>query len=226
MKTRSTARYLGAILCAGALTFGPQAARAFAQEPPTPTKLPPQPSGRAPADPRLPTDANPVPKGNDGGTGSQKPLKAPSDADSRFATNAAEGGILEVELSRLASTKASNQEVKDFAARMVTDHSKANAELTEIASGKDLTLATQEQVKAKHQAMIANLEKLEGAAFDRAYMADMVKDHDKAVALFEKQAKSGRDAALREFADKTLPVIREHQKMAKQIHGKLSAKTD
>jgi putative membrane protein len=222
MQSFSPVRYLGALVCAGVLMLGPTAA--FAQDPPTPGKLPPQPTGKPPADPRLPTEANPVPKGNDGGTGSQKPLKAPSDADSRFAMTAAEGGMLEVELGRLASEKAASAEVKDFASRMVTDHSKGNAELTEIAGSKSLMLPTQEQVKGKHQAMIAKLSKLEGAAFDREYMSAMVKDHDKDVALFEKQAKNGRDAALRAFAEKTLPVLREHQKMAKQLSDKVSAK--
>jgi putative membrane protein len=222
MKTFTTIRYLGVIACFGVLTLGPQAA--FAQDPPTPTKLPPQPTGKPPADPRLPTEANPVPKGNDGGTGDQKPLKTPDDADSRFAMTAAEGGMLEVELGRVASAKAANAEVKEFAAKMVTDHAKANAELTQLASGKSLMLPTQEQVKAKHQDMIAKLEKLEGAAFDREYMAAMVKDHDKDVALFEKQAKNGRDPALRAFAEKTLPTLREHQKMAKQLNAKVSAK--
>lgn len=210
------------IIIACLLTLGPQTA--FAQNPPTPTKLPPQPSGKAPADPRLPTDANPVPKGNDGGTGSQKPLKAPSEADSRFALAAAEGGMLEVELGRIASTKAGNAEVKEFAARMVTDHSKSNAELTQIASTKGLMLPTQEQVKAKHQAMFDKLARLEGAAFDREYMAAMVKDHDNDVELFEKQAKNGRDAALQGFAEKSLPVLREHQKMSKQVNAKVSTK--
>jgi putative membrane protein len=72
--------------------------------------------------------------------------------------------------------------------------------------------------------MIAKLAKHEGAAFDREYMSAMVKDHDKDVALFEKQAKNGRDAALRAFAEKTLPTLREHQKMAKQLSDKVSAK--
>lgn len=222
MQSFRTVRYLGAIVCAGVLTLGPAAA--FAQNPPTPTKLPPQPTGKPPADPRLPTEAHPVPTGNDGGTGDQKPLKAPSDADSRFAMTAAEGGMLEVELGRLASTRATSKEVQDFASRMVTDHSKGNAELTAIASTKSLMLPTQEQVKAKHRAMIDKLEKLEGAAFDREYMAAMVKDHDKDVALFEKQAKNGRDAALQAFAEKILPTLREHQKMAKQINAKVSTK--
>jgi putative membrane protein len=221
MKTFTIIRYLGVIAC---LTLTPQLS--LAQDPPTPTKLPPQPRGKPPADPRLPTEANPVPKGNDGGTGDQKPLKAPSEADTRFALAAAEGGMLEVELGRLASTKTANVEVQEFASRMVTDHSRGNAELTEIASGRSLMLPTQEQVKAKHQELIAKLEKLEGAAFDREYMAAMVKDHDKDVALFEKQAKNGRDVALAEFARKTLPTLREHQKMAKQIDAKVSPGTN
>jgi putative membrane protein len=221
MKTFTTVRCLGLIAC---LAVTPQLS--FAQEPPPPTKLPPQPRGNPPADPRLPTEANPVPKGNDGGTGDQKPLKAPAEADTRFALTAAEGGMLEVELGRMASAKASNAEVKEFAAKMVTDHSKANAELTEIASTKNLALPTQEQVKAKHQAMIAKLEKLEGAAFDREYMTAMVKDHDKDVALFEKQAKNGRDAALQAFAAKALPTLREHQKMAKQVSAKVAPGTE
>jgi putative membrane protein len=217
-------RFFGTVACLTALTLTPQPA--FAQEPPTPTKLPPQPTGKPPADPRLPTEANPVPKGNDGGTGDQKPLKAPSDADSRFAMTAAEGGMLEVELGRLASTRAANAEVQNFAQRMVKDHTKANVELTAIAGTKNLMLPTQEQVKAKHQALIAKLEKLQGAAFDREYMSAMVKDHDEDVPLFEKQAKSGRDVALQGFAEKTLPTLREHQKMAKQIRDKVAAGTE
>jgi hypothetical protein len=154
-------RFLGAVTCAGALTLTPYAA--FAQDPPTPTKLPPQPSGNPPPDPRMPTEANPVPKGNDRGTGDQKPMKAAAHADSQFVMSAAEGGILEVELGRIAQQKASNADVKEFGAKMVTDHSKANDELKSIANTKGITLPTEEKVKQKHQGMIAKLEKLEGS---------------------------------------------------------------
>jgi putative membrane protein len=219
MKTCTIVRCLGLITC---LTFTPQLS--FAQDPPTPTKLPPQPSGNPPADPRMPTEANPVPKGNDQGTGDQKALKNAPQADSRFVMTAAEGGIMEVELGRLASQKASNAEVKEFGEKMVTDHSKANEELKSIAGAKNITLPTEEKVKQKHQGAIAKLEKLEGAAFDKAYMAHMVKDHDKDVALFQKQATSGRDTEFKAFAEKTLPTLKEHQKMAKEINAKVSAK--
>ena len=199
MKSFTSIRYLGVIACAATLILGPPARVAFAQEPPIPMKQPPLPRGKRRADPRLPTEANPDPKGNDGGTGDQKLLKSPDKSDTHFAMNAAEGSILEVELGRLASEKASNAEVKEFASRMITDHTRGNMELKAIAESKDLALPAVERVKAKHQGRIQKLEKLEGAAFDRAYMADMVKDYDKDVALFEKQANSGRDAALQEF---------------------------
>jgi putative membrane protein len=139
---------------------------------------------------------------------------------------AAEGGMLEVALGRLAATKAMNAEVKEFASRMVTDHSKAGADLTAIAATKNLMLPTQEQVKAKHQELFAKLEKLEGAEFDRAYMIAMVEDHDKDVALFEKQAKDGRDVALTDFARQSLPILREHQKMSKQVRVKVAPGTN
>jgi putative membrane protein len=224
MNLATIGRYLGAIACVGILTSTPHLT--FAQDPPPPTKLPPTPSGDPPADPRLPTDANPVPKGNDGGTGQQKPMKAgaAAHADSQFVMSAAEGGILEVELGKIAQQKASNNEVKEFGAKMVTDHSKANDELKSIAAGKNITLPTEEKVKQKHQGMIAKLEKLEGAAFDKAYMADMVKDHDKDVAEFEREAKSGRDTEWKAFAEKTLPTLKEHQKLAKETNAKVATK--
>jgi putative membrane protein len=215
-------RFLGAIACAGALTLGPQTA--FAQDPPPPTKLPPQPTAKPPADPRLPTAERPDPSPHGGGSGDEKPLKAPRQDDMSFVNAAAEGGILEVELGRLATQKASIPEVKEFASRMVSDHSKANDELKLIADGKGVTLPAEAKVKQKHQGMIAKLEKLEGAAFDRAYMADMVKDHDKDVAMFEKEARSGRDLEFKAFAEKTLSTLKEHQKLAKELNAKVSAK--
>lgn len=222
MKSATITRYLGAMACVGVLSLTPQVT--FAQDPPPPTKQPPLPNGQPPADPRLPTDANPAPKGNDGGTGDQKPVKAAAQADSQFVMSAAEGGILEVELGRIAQQKASNADVKEFGAKMVTDHSKANDELKSIASGKGITLPTEEKVKQKHQGMIAKLEKLEGAAFDKAYMADMVKDHDKDVAAFEREAKGGRDTEWKAFAEKTLPTLKEHQKLAKEVNAKVATK--
>jgi putative membrane protein len=108
--------------------------------------------------------------------------------------------------------------VKQFAERMVDDHGKTNTELKSLAAQKNVTLPT--ELDAKHKAMQDKLSKLSGAAFDRAYMAHMVNAHKDAVALFEKQARSGNDAELKAFAEKKLPTIQQHLKMAQDLNAK------
>jgi putative membrane protein len=104
---------------------------------------------------------------------------------------------------------------------MVDDHSKANDELKSIAASKGITLPT--SLSAKEQATYDRLTKLSGAEFDRAYMKDMVEDHVKDVAMFEKEAKNGKDADVKAFADKTLPTLREHLQMARDVNAKVNA---
>jgi putative membrane protein len=129
-----------------------------------------------------------------------------------FATKAAEGGMAEVEMAQLANDHASNADVKDFAQRMITDHTKANDELKELATKKGWTLpaSTDAATKAKEKKLSA----LNGAAFDRAYMSAMVTGHEKVAAMFQQYAKTGKDAELRAFAQNTLPTIEAHEKLA------------
>jgi len=140
-------------------------------------------------------------------------------ADSHFAMEAAQGGMAEVELGQLAGDKASNAKVKEFGQRMVTDHGKANDELKTIASSKNITLPS--DINAKHKATKDRLSKLSGAAFDRAYMAEMLKDHQMDSTAFHKEATSGKDAELKAFASKTSTVVDEHLKMARDIQKEL-----
>ena len=140
-------------------------------------------------------------------------------ADQGFVREAAMSGMAEVELGRLAADKASNADVKKFGQRMVDDHGKANDELKGIASGKTLDLPT--SLGPKHMAIRDKLAKLSGDAFDRAYMAEMVRDHDQAVQLFQRASKSGSDAEIKAFAEKHLPHLREHQKMARDLSSKV-----
>jgi putative membrane protein len=148
-----------------------------------------------------------------------------SSADRTFAREAAVGGMAEVELGRLAADKASSADVKQFGQRMVDDHGKANDELKSWASQKSLTLPT--ELDAKHKATRDRLAKLSGAAFDRAYMHEMVSDHDKDVQEFKHASKTTADADLKAWAGKTLPTLEEHQKMAHDINSKVggAAKT-
>jgi putative membrane protein len=139
--------------------------------------------------------------------------------DKTFVEKASAAGLAEVNAGRLAEKQASSADVKKFAKMMVEDHTKANKELNKLADGKRFKVAT--RMTKEHQVMADKLAKLDGAQFDREYMAGQVKDHEEAVALFEKQAKSGTDADLKNWAEKTLPTLKKHLKMAKEIKDKL-----
>jgi len=139
--------------------------------------------------------------------------------DQDFVLKASAAGLAEVNMGRLAGKRAHEAAVKEFAEKMVTDHSKANKELLELAERKKFKVAA--RMDDKHQAHNEKLLRLEGEAFDRAYMAGQVKDHEEAVTLFEKQSTSGKDEDLRSWAKKTLPTLKEHLKMAKEARDKV-----
>jgi putative membrane protein len=138
---------------------------------------------------------------------------APGDAE--FIKKAAVGGMAEVKLGQLAQEKGSSQEVKDFGAKMVADHGKANDELKGIASAKGLEVPA--DLDAKNQAVYDRLSKLSGSEFDKAYVKDMVRDHKEDVSEFEHASKSLQDPELKGFAEKTLSVIKAHLEHAEQI---------
>ncbi|HEY0375779.1 MAG TPA: DUF4142 domain-containing protein [Pyrinomonadaceae bacterium] len=140
-----------------------------------------------------------------------------SNADRKFAMEAAMGGMAEVELGRLATERGAGDAVKQFGQRMVDDHSKANDQLKEWAATAGVTLPT--ALDAKHRAMVAKMSGLSGAAFDRAYAQAMVKDHIKDVQLFQREAGRGMDSGLKGFASATLPTLQEHLQMARSLNG-------
>ena len=129
------------------------------------------------------------------------------------------GGLMEVELGRLAMEKASNAEVKQFAQRMVDDHGKANQELSTVAQQKNVQVPSELTGKAK--ADHDRLSKLSGEQFDRAYMQLMVQDHRKDVAEFRKQSTKAKDADVKSFVSQTLPTLEDHLKMAQQTQTAL-----
>jgi putative membrane protein len=143
--------------------------------------------------------------------------------DSKFIRNAAIGGQMEVDLGKLAAEKASSDDVKKFGQTMVDDHSKANEELKSLASSKgvDLTKAMDNAMKKSDSAK-NKLEDKSGADFDKAYMKDMVSDHEKDVKEFEEASKNAEDAELKAWAAKTLPTLQHHLDMAKDIESKLT----
>jgi len=140
-------------------------------------------------------------------------------ADTKFAMMAAMGGMEEVEMGRLAAEKGASDEVRQFGQRMVDDHTKANQELTQLASSKGMTLPA--TLDPKHQADMQKMSALSGEAFDKAYVKMMVKDHKKDVGEFQKESTRGADADIKGFATRTLPTLQEHLQMIQRIDAKM-----
>ena len=140
-------------------------------------------------------------------------------ADAMFMHQAAMSSMAEVAHGKQAQANGSHAEVTKYAQRMIADHTKANEELKGLASKKGVTLPA--ELDQKHQAMQQKLEKMKGADFDRAYMQHMVQAHKEAVTLFQNEAKNGKDADARAWAEKTLPILQEHLKMATEINAKV-----
>lgn len=135
-----------------------------------------------------------------------------------FISKASQDGMTEVKLAELASQKSQNASVKQFASHMATDHSTANSELESVA--KQANVPVSDKLDAKHQAEVTALSKKSGAAFDKAYTAAMVKAHKQAVALFKKGAQSS-DQNVASFANKTLPTLESHQRMADDLASQM-----
>jgi putative membrane protein len=161
------------------------------------------------------TAANPA--GRSGAADARGAASSLARADREFVKDAAMAGMAEVEAGRLALQKASSPAVKQFAQKMVDDHTAANAELMKLAQSKGAAPPT--ELDRAHRKDMEGLEKRSGEDFDRAYMKMQVSDHQKAVSLFEKQAKNGKDAELRQWAESKLPTLREHLKMARSDAG-------
>ncbi len=144
---------------------------------------------------------------------------ATDQATADFLVNAANGGMMEVELGKMAQQNARSQQVKDFGNMMVTDHSKANEELKAIAQARNVKLPT--LVEGKHRDHMNDLGKKSGAEFDKAYMDMMVDDHQDDIDEFEKAANNLSDEGVKAFAAKTLPVLRTHLQAAKNTQQQL-----
>ena len=151
-------------------------------------------------------------------------LAADKSPDHEFYEEAAQGGMAEVELGKLAQQKATSPEVKAFGAMMVKDHSAANEKLKALAAKKGVTLPTKPGIE--HTATKAKLEVLSGETFDKSYVKGMVDDHQDDIEEFEEEAKDGKDADARAFATATLPTLRTHLQHIQQIAKKMGVDAD
>ena len=139
----------------------------------------------------------------------------PTAKETAFVKEAADGGMTEVELGKVAGKNGQRDDVKKFGEQMVTDHGKANDDLKSVASKLGITVP--DQVSSKHQSRIDSLSKKTGDAFDTAYITDMISDHEKDIAAFEKARSQVTNEDLKKFIDDTVPVMKHHLEMAKEM---------
>ena len=146
--------------------------------------------------------------------------KLPS-GEERFMKEAASGGLMEVQLGKVAAEKGSHQRVKDFGKRMQADHSKANDQLKKIAAKKGVDLPT--EPSGEHKSTMDKLTKLSGAEFDREYMDAMVDDHKEDIEKFQTEADKGKDPDVKKFASDNLPVLKKHLELAQSTQKQVKA---
>jgi putative membrane protein len=123
--------------------------------------------------------------------------------------------MFEVQSAQLAQQKATDPAVKDFAKKLADDHGKANDELKQLAQSKDVALPDKEKWMDRHE--ISKLQKASGADFDREFAQHSVKEHEKDIKKFEKAAAKLNDPDVKAWAQKQLPVLREHLAMAQKL---------
>ena len=123
--------------------------------------------------------------------------------------------MAEVELAKIAEQKASSDQVKQFAQRLVADHTKANDQLKQIASRQNVNIP--DELGKKYQSKVDKLNKLSGADFDKAYVKDQVKDHKDAVSEFKSESQNGTVPEVQQFASQTLPTLEQHLDLAKNL---------
>lgn len=135
--------------------------------------------------------------------------------DAEFAVEAALGGMLEVQLGALAQSQAVLQETKDLATMMVNDHQKSNEELMALAEQKNIVLP--QGLSDDKRKKLDDFREKTGEEFDKDYYDFLVDHHEKTIDKYEDQAENGKDADLKSWASKTIPVLQNHLQMAKQL---------
>ena len=136
--------------------------------------------------------------------------------DRKFIQEAAAAGMYEAEAAKIAASKATDPQVKSFAAMLVDQHSAANNELVQIANAKKVELAAAPPRSMRRD--IEKLGKLAGKELDQRFVREVgIKDHEKDIRKFEKASKDVKDAQLKAWIDKTLPHLREHLAAAQKL---------
>lgn len=139
-------------------------------------------------------------------------------ADERFVKNEVTAGKAVVKLAGLGAKKTERTDIRAFAEMLVTDHSKANEELTKLAETKGVELSA--EADTKHEETYQKLENESGPNFDKAFLAEVVSGHKKCVSDFEKASQEAKDDDLKAWAEKMVPALKAHLEKAKELSTK------
>jgi putative membrane protein len=139
----------------------------------------------------------------------------PSPTDRLFVSKAMQGSQAEVQLGQLTLQKSQNEQVKQFAQRMIDDHTKLNDQMKPVAQQLGVTVPNQPSKKDRQT--MAKLQALSGPAYDQAYIKDMIKDHKQDLSDFQTEASSGQDQTVKDAATQGSQVIAQHLQMIQQI---------
>ncbi|MGA8618523.1 MAG: DUF4142 domain-containing protein [Candidatus Sulfotelmatobacter sp.] len=140
-------------------------------------------------------------------------------ADRTFMSTAAEANLAEIDTAKMVGQKSTDPAVKDFANRMVTDHTQASQSLASLAEVSAIKLPTEPGLMERNQKN--ELQKLSGAKLDDAYLRDELQGHKEAIAAFENEIENGQNQEVKNYAVKTLPTLQDHIRIAEDIAGKL-----
>ena len=148
-------------------------------------------------------------------TGAANAPGAMSDTDRSFLMQAAKDGMKEVHMGQMAAQQGQSDTVKKLGQQIAADHQKANQQLMAIAAKKG--------VKPDTRATEHGMTKRDMKNFDQAWLGMMINDHQKDIALYQRQAQQAADPDLKAYAKKTLPVLQKHLKMVQQAQQKMGS---
>jgi putative membrane protein len=135
----------------------------------------------------------------------------------QFVEKAAVANMMEIDAAKIALERSKSTKVREFAQRMVTDHTKVGADMKAALGKSGSAVQPPKEVDAEHRQDLDALRAATPTAFDREYVRSQVQAHDQAVALFTSYAHGGDNPALKLFAQRTLPTLEAHQKMAHEV---------
>lgn len=166
------------------------------------------------------------PPADSGATGNESSTEVAADADKKpkvapedlnFLKDAARGGLAEVQMGQLGVSNGESKPVKDFAQQLIDDHKKINQELEKLAIRKSVILP--DSVSEQHKTMLQHMSSLKGREFDSAFEQHAKDEHQKDIEKFKKASASAKDAEVRSFAEKALPVLQRHLDAAQNLSG-------